>query len=178
MSFFLANLILALAWGALIGSTAVSTLLVGFAIGAGVLWVARPLLPPLADHYLRTLPRGVALAVRITWELVRSSLLLAWDVITPADHSQPRIIAYPLACESDAEITALANLVSLTPGTFALDVSEDRRVLFIHAMYSPDEQLTIAEIQTKIEGPLLALLRPPTLSLGTGVGAADEEGIP
>jgi multicomponent Na+:H+ antiporter subunit E len=35
----------------------------------------------------------------------------------------------------------LANLITLTPGTLSLDVSADRRVLYIHVMYIDDDDL-------------------------------------
>ena len=53
---------------------------------------------------------------------------------------KPGVIAMPLAAKTDLEITMVANLISLTPGTLSLDVSDDRRVLFIHAMFLDNEQ--------------------------------------
>jgi multicomponent Na+:H+ antiporter subunit E len=37
------------------------------------------------------------------------------------------VIALPLDAKTDLEITILASLISLTPGTLSLDVSEDKR---------------------------------------------------
>ena len=54
------------------------------------------------------------------WELVRSSLKVAHDVVTPADRRQPAIVCIPLDIRSDAEIALLANL---GPGTELLDVA-------------------------------------------------------
>ena len=46
---------------------------------------------------------------------------------------KPGIFAYPLKVDRDFEITLLANLITLTPGTLSVDVSADRRTLFVHA---------------------------------------------
>ena len=47
---------------------------------------------------------------------------------------RPAIVAFPLTVKSDAEITLLANLITLTPGTLSVDVSEDRAVLYVHVL--------------------------------------------
>jgi multicomponent Na+:H+ antiporter subunit E len=52
--------------------------------------------------------------------------------------ARPGIVAIPLDVEGDAAIVLLANLITLTPGAFSLDVSGDRRVLFIHTLYADD----------------------------------------
>jgi multicomponent Na+:H+ antiporter subunit E len=46
-------------------------------------------------------------------------------------------VAVPLDVKTNLEITVLSSLISLTPGTLSLDVSEDRSHLFVHAMYIP-----------------------------------------
>ena len=72
---------------------------------------------------------------------------------------RPGVIGIPLDAETDLEITMLANVISLTPGTLSLDVSEDRKTLYIHAMYveNPDDLRT--EIKDGLEKRLLELLR-------------------
>ena len=53
---------------------------------------------------------------------------------------KPGVIAMPLEARTELEITMVANLISLTPGTLSLDVSDDRKVLYIHAMFLDDEE--------------------------------------
>jgi len=60
---------------------------------------------------------------------------VAYDVLTRTSHLNPAIIAIPLDAESDREIVTLAVLITLTPGTLSLRVSEDRRTLYVHEMY-------------------------------------------
>ena len=93
------------------------------------------------------------------WQLLLSNLRVAYDVITPRLHMRPGIIAVPLDAKTDQEITLLANLITLTPGTLSLDVSEDRRVLYVHAMFvdSPDEVRD--SIKNGFERRLLELIR-------------------
>ena len=46
--------------------------------------------------------------------------------------------AYRLKVDRNFEITLLANLITLTPGTLSVDVSEDRRTLYVHALDCSD----------------------------------------
>ena len=73
-------------------------------------------------------------------ELVQANLRVAFDILTPPWHMQPGVIALPLSARTEMEITLVANLISLTPGTLSLDVSDDRKVLYIHAMFLDDEE--------------------------------------
>ena len=91
-------------------------------------------------------------------ELV-SSVRVAMDVIKPTISFQPGVIAFPLRASSDMEIMLLANVISLTPGTLSLDVSEDRKTLYIHAMYASDPEAVREEIREGLEKRLLKAVR-------------------
>jgi multicomponent Na+:H+ antiporter subunit E len=78
------------------------------------------------------------LIVMFHYELVVSSLEVIWDIVTPAHRARPAIITMPLDVKTDAGILLVTNLISLTPGTLSLDVSEDRKTLSIHAMFAQD----------------------------------------
>ena len=75
-----------------------------------------------------------ALGVRFLIELARSALSVAWAIVNPNATLRPAIIAVPLELRTDARIAALANMVTLTPGTTALHVSDDRKILYIHVL--------------------------------------------
>ena len=157
MTPFLFNLLLALLWAAAVGSVDPPHLVVGFLAGYGVLWLARPLLGPTG--YFSKLPRAVAFAVFFLWELLLSSLRVAWDVLTPRSSRRPGVVAVPLAARTDAEITLLANLVTLTPGSLSLEVSPDRRTLFVHTMFVSDPAAVRRQIKNGFERRVLELLR-------------------
>lgn len=73
----------------------------------------------------------------------------------------PGVVAIPLDARTDAEIALLANLITLTPGSVALDLSEDRRVLYVHAMYidGGDVEAYRRSIKEGLERRVLELLR-------------------
>ncbi len=92
-------------------------------------------------------------------ELIVANLKVAFDIITPKDYMEPGIVAVPLDAETDMEITLLANLITLTPGTLSLDVSKDRKILYIHTLYLDDAEKFRAEIKNGMEKRLLEVLR-------------------
>ncbi len=158
MSLFLLNLFLALGWAVVTGSYGAGNLLAGFIIGYLALYAARPIFT--SDAYFRKLWLGIWLGLFFLYELVVSSLRVVHDVITPPIYSRPGIIALPLEVETDAEILLLASLITLTPGTLSLDVSDDRKTLFIHAMFIDDDVETLKrEIKEGFEAKIIEVMR-------------------
>ena len=103
--------------------------------------------------------RLVRFALFFVWELVLANLRVAHDVITPRLYARPAIIALPLDARTDLEITLLANLISLTPGSLSLDVSPDRRTLYVHVLFGEDPDEVRHQLKTTFERPLLELMR-------------------
>ena len=72
---------------------------------------------------------------------------------------RPGIISIPLDVQTDEEIMLLVNLIMLTPGTLALDVSSDRRELFLHVMSADDPDAVRAQIKNGFERRVLGVMR-------------------
>ena len=144
MTLFLLNILLALLWALLWGSFDGWTLLVGFGIGYGLL-----ALSPWhrgRHHYGRKLLGLVRFFLYFVRILVVANLQVAREVLTPGFQMNPRIIAYPVDDLTDVQITTLASAITLTPGTLSVDVSDDGRVLYVHAMYARDRAAAFREI--------------------------------
>jgi multicomponent Na+:H+ antiporter subunit E len=148
---------LAILWACMTGSLTPANLLMGFALSYVVLLVAEG--PHAISHALRRVQRVANLLLFFVWELALANLRVAWDVVTPGHRMRPGVIAVPLEARTDVEITLLANMVSLTPGTLSLDVSDDRRVLYVHAMYLHDRDRLVRSIRSGFERRLLEVLR-------------------
>jgi multicomponent Na+:H+ antiporter subunit E len=158
MRHFLLNIGLSSAWAALMGTFDATTLAAGFAVGYVVLWAAQPALGPSA--YVKGVGRAVAFVVFYLAELVWSSLQVAVDVCRPRLRMCPGVVGIPLRARTDAEITVLANLISLTPGTLSLDVSPDKRLLYVHAMdLEEGPEALRADVRDTLEARVLTLLR-------------------
>ena len=157
MSPFAINLVLAVAWQALAGDFSLTSLAVGFVVGYVIMWLLQPLLGH--TRYCRQVLDVAALVLFFLYELVVSSLRVAWHVLTPGQRSTPGIIAVPLEVCSDAEITVLGNLISLTPGSLTIDVSDDKRTLLVHSMFVDDPDDERREIKSGMEKRVLEALR-------------------
>jgi multicomponent Na+:H+ antiporter subunit E len=120
---------------------------IGFALGLLILFFARRVVG--TPNYLAKTGQVLELLAFLLWELLLANLRVAYDVLTPGYHMRPGVVAIPLDARTDAEITLLANLITLTPGTLSLDVSSDRRVLYIHVMYIDNDDLD--EVRRKIK---------------------------
>lgn len=151
------NLTLALIWVFMTGGLTAANFVLGWVIGYTILLFIRS--PASLPRYFVKSRLLVLFAAFFLKELVLSSLRIAWDVLTPRHFARPGIVAFPLAARTDLEITLLANLITLTPGTLSVAVSEDRQTLFIHAMYIDDPESVRAEIKNGFERRVLELLR-------------------
>ncbi len=76
---------------------------------------------------------------------------VAARMLSPNMRLRPGIIAVPLDLERDWQITLLANLITLTPGSLSVDLSEDRRVLFVHLLELDDPEAARREIKDGFE---------------------------
>ena len=103
--------------------------------------------------------KWLSLALFFFTELLLSALRVAWLVVQPKFNLRPAIVAYPLTVSTDAQITLLANMITLTPGTLSVDVSADRKTLYIHAIDMESKQALIAAIAAGFETKVLEALR-------------------
>lgn len=156
-------LILTIFWAALQGSFTSADLLLGAILGTAVVLFARPLYDANdpAEHVqvssaLRPIQRfGRFLVLLFVFfrELITSSIQVARYTLQPKLSIRSGIVAYPLGVSTDREIAALACLITLTPGTMAMHVSDDRSTLYIHIMSVASEggQEVIEDIQASLE---------------------------
>ena len=154
---FLLNILLAIAWMLLSGEVTAENFIEGLIIGYLILWISKSALG--GTKYFKKIPKAISFFFYFVKELILANLKVAFDIITPKDYMQPGIVAVPLDAETDLEITLLANLITLTPGSLSLDVSKDKKVIYIHALYIDDEHKFRREIKNGIERRLLEVLR-------------------
>lgn len=153
----LGNVLLALAWAALRGDFSLGSLLSGQIVGYVVLLLLVKGGVLGESRYVGKVHLAVGLMAFFLWELVRANLRLALDVATPHFHMKPGILAIPLAATKDAEILLLAMLINLTPGSVALDVSPDRKTMYVHVMYIDSPEAARADIKDGFERRVMQL---------------------
>lgn len=138
--------LMALIWAAITGNFTALNLLLGAAVGVGATLLLRHSFG--GAPVLRRLRRILSLTVLFLYELNVSAVRVGLIVLTPDLRSalRPAIVAFPLTVKSDAEIALLANLITLTPGTLSVDVSDDRSTLYVHVLNLASRERLIADI--------------------------------
>ena len=152
-------LILALIWAAVTGVFSLSNLLLGaFVALAAAFFLRSRLSAPLMSRRAAAAARLLGLFI---YELVLSGLRVAVLVLSPNMHRQlrPGFVAFPLGLTSEGEIALLANLITLTPGTLSVDVSEDKKVLLIHVLVIREADTLVHEIANGFERRVAEVFR-------------------
>ncbi len=149
MNWLLLHVLLALIWAALSGELTPVNVAGGFVVGYLVLLLARRAMG--SQRYVTRVPRVLRFTLYFVVMLVQANLRVTREVLTPDFRARPAIVAVPLDIRDEVAITTLANLITLTPGTLSLDVSTDRRVLYVHAMFVTDVEAFRLEIKEGLE---------------------------
>ncbi|TCV71442.1 Na+/H+ antiporter subunit E [Neorhizobium sp. S3-V5DH] len=157
MTTYILSLVFAVVWVAVTGSGTLHNLIFGFALSTLSLWIVREQMS--ARGYWRRMGRILSLLVLFFKELALSAWKVAVLVMSPRMELKPGIFAYPLTVDRDFEITLLANLITLTPGTLSVDVSADRKTLFVHAIDCSDPEATRRDIATGFERKIMEAFR-------------------
>jgi multicomponent Na+:H+ antiporter subunit E len=157
MKLFLINVLLALTWAAITGFYSFINIAFGFILGVFALSLIREQVGSVG--YFTRARRVSILALVFLYELVLSSIRVAITVLSPKMNLKPGIFAYKLEVDRDFEITLLANLITLTPGTLSVDVSEDRQYLYVHAIDCSDPDATRRDIASSFERRILEAFR-------------------
>lgn len=142
---------LVLLWAAITANFSTGNLALGALVAFGALaFLRRSFSEPVRYHKVRSV---LALSVSFVIELMISAVRVARIVLAPNLRTalRPAIIAFPLTLRSDAEIATLANLITLTPGTLSIDVSEDKSTLYVHVLNFTTREAFIAELQNGFE---------------------------
>lgn len=153
----LLNIVLSFVWVALTGHLDYSNFAFGYLLGFFILWIVER--NGNNKEYFLRVPKIIIFFFRFLYDMLKANLEVAFDLVTPKLYTTPGIIAYPLSAKTDFEITMLSNVIALTPGTMVIDLSDDRKILYIHVMYLKDKMKFIRELKENTETKLLEILR-------------------
>ncbi len=139
---FLLNILLALFWMALNGTFSAPKFVEGLILGYLMIWLGQSAVGKsdyFSEHYFKKVRQVFGFFAFFLKELMISNLRVAQVILSPKQYGmRPGIVGIPLDIEKDAQIMLLANLITLTPGTLSLDVSTDRKTLYVHSMRVDD----------------------------------------
>ena len=166
---FVWNLLLAVIWATVLDDLSPRGLFIGFVAGYLVLAAAWRLglgggngegEGRNGGTYFRKVFDAIAFVFWFARELTIANFRMMRFTVSPLRAMAPGIVAVPLDDDlSDLEITTLASLVSLTPGTLSLDVTHDRRTLYVHTMDASDPDAVRAEVKNGFEARVKGILR-------------------
>lgn len=150
------NLLIAIIW-MFFSDFTFSNFLFGYLIGFVLLLMLSPFIP--GTFYFKKLWAIIVLVGLFVKELVLANLeVLKW-VYKPKLDMQSGIMALPIDLTGNREITLLANLITLTPGTLSVDVSENNDFLYVHAIDMPDVDESIQDIKETFEKAIMEVTR-------------------
>lgn len=91
-------------------------------------------------------------------ELVVANLIVTREVLTPGISLRPAIVAIPTSCTTDAQMMLLANTLTMTPGTLALEVNTETRELYVHGIFVASRESFVADVH-RLERTMLRMFR-------------------
>jgi len=122
-------------WIIISGSFDPIGLATGFVVSAGVAWLAIRTLWSKDDVPVLTLRQAGRFIIYVGYlikEIVWANIYVAEKVLDPRLPIDPVIIEHTSALKRPVSETALANSITLTPGTLTVDV--DDKVFFVHCL--------------------------------------------
>jgi multicomponent Na+:H+ antiporter subunit E len=106
---------------------------------------------------LRRAAFGVRYFFRFIWEMVKANIHVAAIVLNPMRPIKPGIVKIKTSLTKDTAMTILANSITLTPGTFTIDINPEARELYIHCITVPGTD--VAENTEQIGGRFERILK-------------------
>lgn len=153
MSLYAISILMAVIWATVSGSFTLLNLIFGFVLSLLTLYLLRERF--VGRDYTSRTRRVLSLVLLFLVELAKSAWRVATLVLSPKMDLKPGVFAYPLTVKSDWEISLLANLITLTPGTLSVDVSEDRQTLYVHALDCSDIEAARRDIADGFEKKIM-----------------------
>ena len=145
----LVNLSVALLWMFLQDQWSILSFFSGYLVWVFIVFSMRRFFP--TRFYLLSLLAISKLLLVFIQELISSSVLVVKQVIRPKINITPGIFKLETELEGDLEVTLLSLLITLTPGSVVIDVSDDGKVFYVHAMDIPESSDAVIKSKNAFE---------------------------
>lgn len=165
------SLIFALLWVVLSSELTLGNYVFGYIMSFLILMYVGGIAFPLEDKHkdktffskysfillriIKRIYRVFILLVYFLFELIKANFIVTFEILTPNFYMEPGVIAYPLSLKTDFQISILANFLTLTPGSLTIDISPDKKTMFIHFMYIKDPDKFIEHLKNGLEKRIL-----------------------
>jgi multicomponent Na+:H+ antiporter subunit E len=128
---------LTVVWVLLWGTFSTASIVGGVLVAVLVTALFR--LPPATDRLPVRPLHLLWLVLFLIWDLVVSGVEVSWQVLRHGPRARGAIMAVPLISDSDRVVTVMANALSLSPGTMALQIDHDHDVWYVYALGPRDD---------------------------------------
>lgn len=145
----LLNLSIALVWTMLWTKYNILSFATGYIVGLGILILFRNQFKE--KLYIIKCWQVFELLVIFIKEMIVANFIVIAQVLRPRLNIKPGIIALPTELETGLQVTILANMISLTPGTLSMEVSPDNKTIYIHVFNIDDEEQIVKGIKENFE---------------------------
>ena len=146
---FIVNLILSVIWLLLTGSYTLNNFVLGLILGSLFVFLFSKVLPQ--HFYLYRVYKIIKLAVVFLIELIKANIDVLKIILRPKINNHPGFFVYNTDLKTDWQIVLLSNLITLTPGTVVLGISDDRTKIYIHAIDFSTKEEEVASIKSSLE---------------------------
>lgn len=153
----LLNIFIALLWVFLQDSFEITNFITGFLVGLSLIFIMRRFFP--TPFYLKKVFSIIHLLYLFIMELIISSVLIIKQILRPELNITPGIFSFETELEGDMEVTVLALLLTLTPGSVVLEIAEDNKVFYIHAMDIPESRDAVLKAKETFEKAIMEVTR-------------------
>lgn len=146
------SLLLLAIWLLLVNSFAFAHWVLGGLLAVVIPHLLGPLLvePPRGWRPLRLLP----FLLMVLGDILVANFQVARLTLGRMGALRPAFVEVPIELDDELAISILVSVVTMTPGTLAADLSQDRRTLLVHGLNVTDQQAMIDEIKQRYEAPL------------------------
>jgi multicomponent Na+:H+ antiporter subunit E len=139
---------LVLVWVLLWGNASVANIIGGLIV-AGLITLLLPL--PVVPVEGRVHPLSLLrLLFVVAFELVLSSLHVAWLATKPGPPPRSAVLRARLAIKSDLVLALAVNIITLIPGSMVLEIDQERRLVYVHVIDVGSEK-AVARFYRQIE---------------------------
>ncbi len=139
---------LMLVWVLLWGKATPANIIGGFAVALMItLLLPLPAVPVEGRVHPLSL---VKLIVVVAYQLVLSSVQVAWLAIRPGPPPLTAVLRARLAIKSDLVLALAVNIFTIIPGSMVLEVDQERRLIYVHVIDVGNEK-AVARFYQQIE---------------------------
>ncbi|AXF57274.1 Na+/H+ antiporter subunit E [Salicibibacter kimchii] len=153
----LINLLIAFLWVTLQDDWSLPTFTLGYLLGLAIVFLLRRFFNE--KFYLHRVWAIFVLFLIFLWELIHSTIVVTGQILRPKLNITPGVFKLETELESNWEITTLALLFMLTPGSVVIEVSPDRRTFYMHAMDIPISSDMVLASHVRFEKAIMEVTR-------------------